>query len=77
MGVHTIFFAPNLKKRKEKKGRNKNNHKNSGHFVPQSRQQAAHALRSDQFSVTRISNSGPNGIDFEQIQIPNIFVTKK
>ena len=31
--------------RKEKK----NNHKNSGHFVLQPRQRAAHALRSDQY----------------------------
>ena len=36
------------KKEGKKKERKKNSSKNSGHFVPQQRLRAAHALRSDQ-----------------------------
>ena len=35
----------------EKERNKKNNPKNSGHFVPQQRLRAAHALRSDQYNI--------------------------
>ena len=54
------FFLPQIfffweKYVAEKKERKKNNHKNSGHFVPLQRLRAAHAHRSDQYQL--ISNN--------------------
>ena len=43
---------------KEEKKKEKNP-KNSGHFVPQQCQRAAHALRSDQFRTKRIRTDVP------------------
>ena len=40
-------------RKKGKKEKKKNNPKNSGHFVPQQRLRAAHALHSDQFYILR------------------------
>jgi hypothetical protein len=45
-------YVTEKKRNKESRGKKKkkNNNKYSGHFVPQQRPRAAHALHSDQFS---------------------------
>ena len=53
----------------EKKKKNKNNTKYSGHFVPQQRPRAAHALRSDQ-------NFAMNTIE-ETIDTPAPYMTEE
>ena len=53
---HNLRTTPSGKKvcggEKKRKERKKNNHKNSGHFVPLQCLKAAHTLRSDQFPLT-------------------------